>query len=181
MYNDWRSPELTANLRLRDPVAQVVDIMTGEEPFAGEELTTTGSGDGLRYVVPMKPAQGRILALLKERLARIEVTAPEKIAAGETAKVKVRLLDKDGQLLKQARPIRIQTICLDGQDTTNRRTRHLEIVGEAEVAVPFARTSTSTSTSTIEQPSTRTSTKKPFHYNISLDAYTLHCYDTSRW
>jgi len=132
MYNDWRSPELTANLVLREPVARVLDIMTNEE------LPQVASADGARYIVTMKPAQGRILALLKERLAKIEVIAPEKIKAGEVMKVRVRLLNAKDEPLKQQRPIGVAIQRYNGSMLGKPRTQHAEVAGEAETSVSFA-------------------------------------------
>ncbi len=131
MYNDWRSPNLTAQLKLRDPVEQAVDVMTNEvlPPMDGKE--------GTGFVVSMAPAQGRIIALLKERLHRIELKGETSVGAGQTTTLSIRLVTQSGELLSQARPVQVQVHGPDGKPIKLLK-RDLNIVGSAQTPLVFA-------------------------------------------
>ena len=131
LYNDWRSPDLTARLKLRDPVKQVVDVMTNEA------LAAVDGAKGTAFVVSMAPSQGRILALLKERLERIELQGDASVNAGATTTLSIRLVAENGKLLTQARPVQLQVHGPDGKPIQLLQ-RDLNLVGSTRTPLKFA-------------------------------------------
>jgi hypothetical protein len=91
------------------------------DALARREITATSQGDNASIKTSLPASQGKLLAVLPEKIGKVEVILPPQTERGKKVELRVRVLGVSGKPVVGAVPLRIQV--LDATNRSNEYTR----------------------------------------------------------
>lgn len=121
-FGDWFGPwglvmdkglALVGSVTQSDPDGRVVAVY---ELSRGGEVAFAREDGRVRVPVSFETNDGRLFAFLKQKIARLDVSAPESVVRGQTFEVTASVLDGAGDPVRALLPVEVRLVGPDGRE-----------------------------------------------------------------
>ncbi|MCM8768823.1 MAG: beta-galactosidase [Candidatus Omnitrophica bacterium] len=154
IFSDRTSPTITAEIVLREPVTQVINILTGEkiplqprsggylteetDPFAFSKRSQTTLPPGYCFPVRLSPGQVAFFAFIPFKFGPIQssLRKPLLTAGKEPLELIIEILDEKGKLAIDGRPVHLDVIG-PNKSILPEMSRRLTVKGKQFLSLPI--------------------------------------------